>query len=170
MPIKYQLDVLMPCRCLVICGHFRALAALSVDSRPWYTILNINQNNYWHTASSYPPSFPFSGHRFFPLPTSTWTTQSHSSGLRYLFLYIFRDPKMSTGYRDCRCLVEGYDQCLCKFCNRCGGLGHTVLYCKRKSHGGRSGGYMSFSRPTKSTPMNDLDQIDNHREVCTLSF
>lgn len=77
---------------------------------------------------------------------------------------------MSAGYGDCGCLVEGYDQCLCKFCNRCGDLGHTALYCKRKSHGGRSGGYLSCSRPTKTTLIDDLNRIDNHHEVCTLLF
>lgn len=30
----------------------------------------------------------------------------------------------------CKCLLEGYDECYCRFCNACGSFGHTRSYCR----------------------------------------
>lgn len=98
---RHQFDVLRPCRFLVICGYFRALAAFSFDPQPWYAILNINQITYCHAASSYPPSVALFEASVL---CSTYFNLNHTISFSWLEVsipYNSRDPEMSAGYRDC---------------------------------------------------------------------
>lgn len=42
--------------------------------------------------------------------------------------------KMSPDYEGCRCRIENYEECLCRFCRTCGNFGHTSRYCRGGSN------------------------------------
>lgn len=70
--------------------------------------------------------------------------------------------EMPSCYAGCRCRIESYDECLCRFCMPCGNFGHTSRFCKGQSNEGFT--YRQYRTLKGISKMRDAEEREQDNE------
>lgn len=119
-----------------------------------------------------------------PLPSSRLAYLLPSSALVYFIcsdfpptpldlLFLDCSAIMPTTTQACKCYSEGYDECLCRFCTKCGNFGHLRTDFHDQSLKQRNGGYRrhtSFYTDSNAALPTEGFESDSETEVLPTFF